>query len=189
MKIPTPIKVLVIIGIISWSCFETLQFFNRQSALKTGNHFLKTHNSTVKSINCYVPADNALFQSPEICTFSATQKQIQVLVKNLSFRQINPILLSENELDRLRAEAYTQREAKGVVEPGIKTKLNDKIRSSRVEENSCWAALGLKDRSELELYGNFEDKESDFNTTFYVFYKKISKMGCIRFVNVDGKIS
>jgi hypothetical protein len=185
------IKGILVTGLILLGCFETLQFFNRQNALSFGKLFLKTHNAKVESLDCEVPSLSlaVIDRSTRFCTFNATAKQIQALVENLDFRPINPVKYSIEESIKNDKELKRRFKDKAVLEAMIQQKELDEVRSSSIEKNTCWAALGLENRSELELYGAFENKESEFKTTFYVFYKKTSKTGCVRFVTMDGKIS
>jgi hypothetical protein len=185
------IKGILVTGLILLGCFETLQFFNRQDALSVGKNFLKTHNATVESIDCGVPSlsFSVIDRSTKFCTFNATPEQIQVLIKFLDFRPINPVKLSIEESINNDKELEKKFKNKAVVEAIIQRKELDEVRSSSIEKNICWDTLNLRNRSELELYGTFENKESEFSSTFYVFYNKISKTGCVRFVTMDGKIS
>jgi hypothetical protein len=180
------IKGIVVTGIVLLGCFEIIQFLNRLNALKVGKNFLHTRNIIVKSITCEVPAYAVLDSSTTFCTFNATKQQIQDLAKKLDFRPINPIILSEEEAYRLYAEFDKQAKNKGIVEPVIRTKIDDSRRSFQIEKNSCWTALGLSKRSELELYGTSENKENKFRDSFFVFYKKSSGVGCIRFESIGG---
>jgi hypothetical protein len=174
-----------VISLILYGCFETLQFFNRQYALESGKNFLKTHYATVESLDCYIPAERAIDQADKICTFEAKPKQIQTLVQNLNFRPINLIALSEDKLDRLLDEWDKQAKIKGIVESEVREKIYDWRRLHRIEENSCWTALGLKTRSELELYGKSENQDT-FRSNFFVFYKRSSMTGCVHFPFIGG---
>jgi hypothetical protein len=191
MKIPKSIKVLAIIGIIVYGCFESLLLFNRYYATEGGKYFIKTHKSTVKSIDCSVPAFSfaLIDQSIRFCTFKATPEQIKVLVKNLDFCPINPVMPSDKEL--AKNYGVCLRPSLDKVEANLENLLidYDELRSSSVEKHICWNALGLSNRSELELYGAYANKESKYNTTFYLFYKKSTRDGCVRFRTMDGKIS
>jgi hypothetical protein len=185
------IKGILVTGLILLGCFETLQFFNRQDALSAGENFLKTHHATAELIDCGVPSLSlaVIDRSTRLCTFNATPKQIQTLVKNLDFRPINPVKYRIEESIQNDKELERRFKNKAVLEAMIQQKELDEVRSFSIEKNTCWAALGLENRSDLELYGAFENKESEFSSTFYVFYNKTSKTGCVRFVTMDGKIS
>jgi hypothetical protein len=174
------IKGILLTSFILLGCFETLQFFNKLDALSVGKRFLKTHNATGESIDCYVPARAALDRSAKICTFKATPRQIQFLVKNIDFRLIAS-MLSDEEMDRVRDEFNRKAETKGVVEATARMKLYDWRQTSSIETHTCWATLSLKNRAELELYGRSEDQKSKFRHNFFVFYKKTNATGCFVF--------
>lgn len=174
------IKIIFFTSLILLGCFEALQFFNKLYALSAGKKFLKAHNATVESIDCYIPARAALERSAKICTFKATPKQTQVLVKNIGFRPISSIL-SDQEMDRVHDEFNRKAETKGVVEATARIKLYDWRQTLSIETHTCWATLSLKNRSELELYGRSEDQESKFRHNFFVFYKKTNATGCFVF--------
>jgi hypothetical protein len=115
------------------------------------------------------------------CTFRATSKQIQSLVKNLDLCPINPANSNENGANKKYGECIKQSLTD-------KEELNpenlrdyDELISASIEEHICWSALGLNNRSELELYGSYTNKESKVSRIFYVFYKKTSQLGCVRF--------
>jgi hypothetical protein len=191
MKIPKSVKVLASIGVILYGCFETLIFFNRYYATEGGKYFIKTHNATVESIDCGVPVFSfaLIDQSTRFCTFKATPEQFQILVKDLDFCQINPMIPSDQESANNYGACIRKSLRKGDADSEITRKEYDEVRSSSIEQHICWNALRLNDRSELELYGEYANKESKYNTTFYVFYKKSTSIGCVRFVTMDGKIS
>ncbi len=184
MKIPTSIKVLLTIIIILWSCFEILQFFNRQYALQGGKSFLKAHNATVDYLDCYIPAARTIDQADKICTFKATSDQIKTLVKNLRFRSID-LGIGEDEIDRISDEWDKQIKTKGKVEPLSKEQLYDWRRLKQIDQNSCWGALNLKNRAEFELYGKSENQDK-FRSDFFVFYKRLSMTGCVHFPFIGG---
>jgi hypothetical protein len=183
MKIPTLIKILPVIGIILWICFETLQFFNRQYALEGGKRFLKIHNATVESIDCDVPALSfaIIDGSTRFCTFKATPEQIEVLVKNLDLCPINSVNSDENGAAKKYGECIRQALTEEEAKPE-NLRDYDELRSASIEEHICWSELGLNNRSELELYGTYANKESKVSRNFYVFYKKTSRTGCVRFI-------
>jgi hypothetical protein len=185
------LKGILVTSLILLGCFETLQVFNKLDASSVGKRFFKTHNIAIESIDCGVPSLSfaVIDRSTRFCTFNTTLEQIQVLSKNLDFRLINPTMHSEEEVDKIYDEFDKQIKTKGVAEQAIRTKIDDMRRSKYIEEHICWTVLGLRSRHELEIYGAFENKESEFSSTFYVFYNKTSKTGCVRFVTMDGKIS
>jgi hypothetical protein len=174
------IKGVLLTSFILLGCFETLQLFNKLDALNVGKRFLKTHNATVDSIDCYVPALAALDRSAKICTFKASSKQIQTLVKRIGFRSISS-MLSDEEMDRVSEEFNRKTDTKGVVDATARMKLYDWRQTLRIETHTCWATLSLKNRSELELYGRSENQESKFRHNFFIFYKKINATGCFVF--------
>jgi hypothetical protein len=174
------IKGILLTSFILLGCFETLQFFNKLDALSAGKRFLKTHNATFDSIDCYVPARAAFERSAKICTFKASSKQIQALVKNIGFRPISS-MLSDEEMDRVSDELNRKSETKETVKAAARMKLYDWRQTLSIETHTCWATLSLKNRSELELYGRSEDQESKFRHSFFIFYKKINATGCFVF--------
>jgi hypothetical protein len=186
MKIPTPIKVLVCIGIIFWGCFETLQAYNRQYALEGGKNFLKNHNATVKSIDCHIPKVFAIDQSPKICVFNATPKQIQVLIDNLNYRLINTSA-TEEELVQLNIEFNKQNEARKKIDTEVERKMNDSLKIGFIKEHSCVGSdVDLGKFSELKVYGKSENKGEKRKREFYIFYKPSSETGCFSFESIGG---
>jgi hypothetical protein len=190
MQSMKPFNILAVISLILLGCFGAIQFFNKQDALSFGKIFLKTHNATVESLDCGVPSLSfaVIDRSTRFCTFKATRGQIQVLVRNLNFRPVNPVKPSIEESIKNEDE-YERQKTKGVVEPAVIWKIHDEITSSFTESNICWAVLGIKNRSELELYGTIDGNKSEFSSTFNIFYNKKINTGCFRFVSMDGKIS
>jgi hypothetical protein len=174
------IKGILLTSFILLGCFEILQLFNKLDALNAGKRFLKTHNATVDSIDCYVPARVALDRSAKICAFKASSKQIQTLVKNIGFRPISSIL-SDEEMDGVRKKFNHKAETNGVVEATARIKLYDWRQTLSIETHTCWATLSLKNRSELELYGRSEEEESKFRHNFFIFYKQSNATGCFVF--------
>jgi hypothetical protein len=161
VKIPTPIKVLAIIGIILYGCFETLQFFNRQYALESGKNFLKIHHAKVESIDCYIPANRAIDQFAKICTFNATFNQFKVLIENLKYRLIKTDFLGEGEIEQLHIKADEQYKLKKKIDPGLQRVLEDAFKLSSIKEHACMKHVDLGKFSELKIYGfsEAEDKE------------------------------
>lgn len=179
------VKGTLVMGLILFGCFETLQFLNKLDALSRGKNFLKSHNVIAKSIECEVPARAVFDGSVRFCTFNSTPEQIKILVKNLDFRSIDLSVPSDEDVDKIYAELDTQQK-KGATNLETHWKIDDLRRSYRIEEHSCWERLELKNRSELELYGVYENKTSKFRNNFFVFYKKLTEKGCIRFESIGG---
>jgi hypothetical protein len=184
MKISTPIKILAATGIILWGCFETLQFFNRQDALKVGNDFLKTHNATVEYINCEVPANWALYPVERICVFNAKPDKIQLLIRNLDFHIINTNL-SSKKTDKLYEEASKQDKLKKDIAPQLQTKIDDLRKISDINRHSCLTKINSQNSSDIEVYGRSENRHKNLKSGFFVFYKPSSKTGCFSFES-DG---
>jgi hypothetical protein len=181
MKIPTPIKILAIIGIILYGCFETLQFFNRQYALESGKNFLKLHNAKVESIDCFIPADRAIDQFAKICTFNATSNQFKVLIENLKYRLIKTNFSGENEIEQFYTKAYQQDKFNKKIDPELQRVLDDARKLSFVKRHACIKDVDLGKFPELKIYGISETEENKHVRDFYIFYNSRSQTGCLCF--------
>jgi hypothetical protein len=183
MRIPTPIKVLAIMGIILYGCFETLQSFNRQYALESGKTFFKVHNAKVESIDCYIPASRAIDQSAKICTFNTTSDQFKMLIENLKYRLIKTNFSGEDEIEQFHTKVRQQFKSNKKIDPELKRVLNDSRNLPFLKRHACIKHVNLEKFSELKIYGTSEAEENKQVRDFFIFYNSASQTGCLCFEN------